>query len=45
MFPVLLNTESTPVVLIRYLNNFGFTEGRKENRKEGKKWREERRKR
>lgn len=45
MFPVLLNTESTPVVLIRYLNNFGFTEERKENRKKGKKWREERRKR
>lgn len=36
MFPIMLNTESTPVVLIRYLNNFGFTEG---GRKTGRKGR------
>lgn len=46
MFQKMLNTENTPVVLIRYLNNFVLTaEGRKRGR-EGRtdKWREERRK-
>jgi len=34
MFPIMVNTENIPVVLIRYLNNFVLTEeGRKIGRK------------
>lgn len=46
MFPIMLNTENVPVVLIRYLNNFVLTEEARNTGRDGRrdKWREEEKK-